>query len=167
MNTRNADKETLTPLQRGLEVAIIVAMLLLAGFLVYHQVANTGFFTDQFGWVEMVCLYGPLFLGLASPAVRAFTGQRNPGRPLEAATSLFLAVGSLWLLRVFPFDFTHLADALPEALRFVLAWTPDILGKVILVMQIILGPVSAVVASWKYLSVRSQEPMTPSSRRNS
>jgi hypothetical protein len=159
MNAVNeqTDKEVLTAPQRWVEIIIVVALLLLLGFFAYHQWANTGFFTARFGQLEMLCLYGPLLLALAAPAIRATTGRRNPGRPFEAATSLFLALGSLWLLIVFPFDYSHLADALPGAIHFVLAWVTNDIGKAVLILQVIIGPISAALTAWKYLSIRRRE----------
>jgi len=151
------DPEVLTPSQRWLEIMIVAALLLLFTFLAYHQLANTGFFTARFGSLEMVCLYGPILLATAAPIVRASTGRRNPARPLEAAASLFLAIGSLWLLNVFPFSFVHLADTLPAPVRFVLAWVTDDIGRIPLILQVIIGPISALLTIWKYISIRRRE----------
>ena len=165
--TQNADQEALNTAQRWLEILIIVALLLLFGFFAYHQVTNTGFFTAQFGSVEMVCLYGPIVLAIAAPIVRALTGRRNPARPLEAASSLLTAITAVWFLIVFPFNFAHFADALPGGFRFVLAWVTGDIAKILLVLQIILGPVSACVTIWHYLSLRWREPTTMSHQRTS
>jgi hypothetical protein len=140
-----------------MELLLVGAMLLLGGYLVIHQVTNTGLFTAKFGSLEMLCLYGPILLALVAPMVRALTGHRNPARPFEIATNLFLAIGSLWLLIAFPFSFAHLADALPGGLRFVLAWFTDDVGKVALVLQVIIGPISALLTARKYLSIRGRE----------
>src|SRR3990172_1242516 len=122
------DKDVLSPLARAADVVFIVCLLLLLAFLVYHQQVNTGFFTDKFGTLGMICLYGPLLVGITPLAVHIWTGRRNPARPFEAATSLFLAAGSLWLVSVFPLNYAHLADTLPEGLRFILAWVTDDIG---------------------------------------
>ena len=151
------EKEILSPAQRWLEVTLVIAMLLLLGFLAYHQWANTGFFTAGFGSLEMFCLYGPIIFGVSAPVVRALTGRRNPARPFDAATSLFLAAGSLWLVIAFPFNFSHLADALPGVIRFVLSWITDGIGKALLILQVILGPISAIPTIWKYLSSSRRE----------
>jgi hypothetical protein len=156
-NESKTTNEILGPWQRWLEVAIVVMLLLFLSFLLYHQRANTGFFTAKFGPLEMLCLYGPLLLSLAAPVVRILTGRRNPGRPFEAATSLIVMLGSLWLLIAFPFDFTHLADALPAPLRFILGWVTDDLGRIPLILQIIINPIAALSATWKYLVVRQEE----------
>jgi hypothetical protein len=151
------DKEVLTAGQRWGELISIVAMLLLFGFFAYHQVANTGFFTAKFGALEMFCLYGPILVSLAAPVVRAVSGRRNPARPFDVATYVFLAMAALWFLMVFPFNFSHLADALPGALHFVLAWITNEIGKVVLILQVIIGPISAILTTRKYLSLRRRE----------
>jgi len=160
-------KEVLTTAQRWGEVISVAVMLLVCGFFAYHQVAQTGFFTVKFGAVEMVCLYGPILLSLAAPVVRAGTGRRNPARPFEVVTNVFLAIAALWLLLAFPFNFAHLADALPSAIRFVLAWITNDLGKVVLILQIIVGIIWAFVTTVQYLSVRRREPVYPSSQQSS
>lgn len=151
------EKEVLTTGQRWGELISVVAMLLLFGFFAYHQVANTGFFTAKFGALEMFCLYGPILVSSAAPVVRAVSGRRNPARPLDVATYVFLAMAALWLLMVFPFNFSHLADALPGALHFVLAWITNEIGKVVLILQVIIGPISAILTTRKYLSLRRRE----------
>ena len=151
------DKEVLTTGQRWGELISGVAMLLLFGFFAYHQAAHTGFFTAKFGALEIFCLYGPILVSLAAPVVRAVSGRRNPARPFDVATYVFLAMAALWLLMVFPFNFSHLADALPGALHFVLAWITNEIGKVVLILQVIIGPISAILTTRKYLSLRRRE----------
>jgi hypothetical protein len=132
--------------------------LLLFGFLLYHQLANTGFFTEKFTGLEMLCLYGPLLVGISPLLIRAWIGQRNPARPFDATSSLLLAAGSLWLFTVFPFDYSHLADALPGALRFVLAWVTNDIARIVLVLQVVLGLGSAAVTLWRYFTFQPQQP---------
>jgi hypothetical protein len=151
------NREVLTLGQQVGELISIPVMLLLFAFFVYHQVAHTGFFTARFGPFEMVCFYGPMLLSVAAPLARAVTARRNPGRPFEIATNLFLALAALWLLNVFPFDFTHLADALPTALRYVLAWINDDIGRLILILQVLVGALVTLFTAGKYLAVRWHE----------
>jgi len=164
---KQTEKENLTTSQRWGELVIVVVMLLLFSFFAYHQGANTGFFTAKFGALEMFCLYGPILLSSAAPAVRAGTGRRNLGRPLEVATNVFLAIAALWLLIVFPFNFSHLADILPGAIRFIFAWITNDIGKVVLILQVIVGSISALVTTGKYLSVRRRKPAHPSAQQTS
>jgi len=130
-----------------------IALFILGGFFVTHQLLQTGFFTDRFGPVEMVCLYGPLILSLAAPLARALSGQRNPARPVEVVTHLCAALAGLWLLQVFPFDFIHLADALPAELHFLLAWMSDSVGKLLLLLQVAIGVLAALFTLVTYVMV--------------
>jgi len=140
--------------QRWQEWLLVAAMLLLLTFFVAHQAAGTGFFTEGFGTLEMISLYGPILLTLLAPLYRFLTGERNPARLFEIAANLALMFGSLQLLRVFPFDFTHLADVLPSAFQTVLAWMSDGFGKVILLIQVVIGAVSAIATAVKYVAMR-------------
>jgi hypothetical protein len=151
MTVEPAHKDTLSMAQRWLELSFVAALGLLFGFFVRHQAANTGFFTEKFGIVEMVCLYTPIILAAAAPLIRAFTGHRNPARPFEAASSLFTALTAVWFLLVFPFNFAHFGDVLPTSVRFILTWINDDIGKIPLILQVILGPISAIVTVWQYI----------------
>jgi hypothetical protein len=157
INDKTLDQERLSLPMRVGEVFLAGCMILLFGFFVVHQTQPTGFFTEKFGTLAMFWLYVPLLFGLCAPLIRAWTGHRNPARPFEAATSLFLAVGALWLLSVFPFNFAHLADALPEGLRFLLAWVTNGVGQFVLLLQIIIGVPTALLAMWRYFSFRGHE----------
>ena len=97
-------------------VALIITLLMIA-FFAYNQAANTGFFTPAFGSQAMFFFFGPMVLSMAAPFMRAAIGRRNPARPLEVASNVFGAIAAIWLLTAFPFDFTHLADALPGSGR--------------------------------------------------
>jgi len=70
---------------------------------------------------------------------------------------LLLALGSLWLLLKFPLGYAHLADVLPQALQFAVAWVTDGIAQFILLWQVIIGPVSAGLTMWKYGSITAQE----------
>jgi hypothetical protein len=157
---KREDKEVLSTPERWLELLFVVLILLLLGFFMYHQIANTGFFTSRFGSFEMICLYGPIVLATAAPIVRALTRRRNPARLPEAVTSLLTTLTALWFLIIFPFNFAHFTDALPFEVRFVFSWLNDDIAKIPLVLQIIVGPLSALVTLWRFLTMRWREPST-------
>lgn len=165
MNTRRekSDQEVVATPQRVIDPLVgILATVFLVSFFAYHQLAQTGFFTARFGPFEMLCFYGPIILSLAAPIARAVTGRRNPGRLLQVVTNASLALAALWLLRVFPFDFTHLADALPTTLRFTVSWLTDEIGRIVLLLQVVLGTLVAFVAMITYLAVRVRASVTRS-----
>jgi fumarate reductase subunit D len=160
MQTTHAQQgnEFLSLPQRVVEPIItIVVMMLVIAFFVFHQATNTGFFTAKFGPFEMLCFYGPMIVSLAAPIVRGIRGKRNPGRPFEALTNLCTALAAIWLLIVFPFNFAHLADALPGGMQFFLAWITNGIGRIVLIIQIALGMFAAIVTTAQYLSMRWRE----------
>jgi hypothetical protein len=110
----------------------------------------------------MLCLYVPIALAISAMLVRVWTGQRQPARPLEVLRNLLLGLGSLWLLTVFPFNFTHLADTLPEAMRFVLGWLTNDMGRILLILQIVIGPITALVTAWQYMTLRHRDKLNHS-----
>lgn len=148
-----ANKEYLSIGQRVGEVIGIAAMLVVIAFFINHLRLDTGFFTSAFGPLEMLCLFVPLVLSLTGPIARVVTGRRNPARPFDIATNALLALGSLWLLIVFPFDFTRLADALPSNLQFLLGWVTDWMGKVVLILQVVVGAAMVAITMRLYYVV--------------
>lgn len=131
----------------------IIGMGLMLGFFAYHQVAQTGFFTEKFGPFEMLCVYGPIVLSPTAAIVRAVTGRRNVARPFEVVADICMAFAALWLLLVFPFDFTHFADALPAGLQFTLAWINDFFGRIALMLQVAIGSIAALAYLGTFLVV--------------
>ncbi len=148
------DKEVVSLAQRIAEpIFTVICLGLVLGFFVYHQAAHTGFFTEKFGPFEMLCFYGPIILSPMASFVRAATGRRNAGRPVEVAVNIFVALAALWLLNVFPFDFSHFADALPAGLQVALAWVNDFFGRIALILQAVIGAIAALAYLGTYLYV--------------
>ena len=102
------------------------------------------------GDVVSVWSVGLVARGAARP--RAL-GQRNPARPVEVVTHLCAALAGLWLLRVFPFDFTHVAAVLPADFQFLLAWMSDGIGKFLLLLQVAVGMLAVVFTLGTFLWV--------------
>jgi hypothetical protein len=148
------DEVVMTPARRWVGLYTVGLMLLLLAFFVYHLWKGTGFFTDKFGPMEMIALYAPIVISMAAPIQRAIQGRNNPARPIEAASDLSLAIGSLWLWNHFPFNFAHLADPFPSVMRFAFAWITNDIGRWILLIQVIIGFISAISTIMTYLSVR-------------
>jgi len=149
------NKEILTPSQRWIgAIATVIAMLVLLGFFVSHQQSNTGFFTDKFGSLEMLALYVPILLAFAPPIARAMSGRHNPARPFEVIMNISMAIGSLWLVIVFPFNFAHLTDVLPDTIRFIFSWINNDIGRFVLILQVIISVIVAPLTIFTFFSVR-------------
>ncbi len=149
-----ARKDIMTPSERGGEVGGILVMLLVTAFFAYHQVAGTGFFTPRFGPLEMTLLYGGGVMGVLTSVTRAAIGRRNALRPLEMAGMVLWIAASLWFLTIFPFNFSHLADALPGSLHFLLSWISDDIAKALLVIGSVGGVIGIIYDGILYASVR-------------
>jgi hypothetical protein len=126
-------------------------------FFAYHQLANTGFFSSSYGGLEMILLYGSILFSALAPLTRALTGRRNPARPVETAGNIFFEAAQIWLLILFPFNFSHLSAALPSQLGFLLSWITNDIGRILLVLGIISMPVFASINIRRYLSLRQRE----------
>ncbi|MCA9905794.1 MAG: hypothetical protein KC547_18185 [Anaerolineae bacterium] len=140
--------------QRVGEMFAVAGLLLLASFFILHQTRATGFFTDKFGTPEMFLFYAPLLFSLLDALVQVVTGDRHLARPFQALSGLLMGLAALWFLINFPFEFAHLPDVLPEGLRFLLAWITNDLAKIPLVIQLIVGPITALVALWRFFFSR-------------
>jgi uncharacterized membrane protein YbaN (DUF454 family) len=54
------EKDQMKRSERLGEAAVIIALLVMTLFFVYHQILQTGFFTSAFGPSEMVLFYAPV-----------------------------------------------------------------------------------------------------------
>ena len=150
MNIVEQYTDTLNWVQRAGELLVVVSVVLMAGFFILHQSRDTGFFTARFGTLEKILLYSPILFRISFSLTKAVIGHYTPARPFEAATGLLLGVAAVWFLIVFPFDFGHLADVLPRGLRFAVAWVSNEIGKIVLVLQVIAGPIITISALRAY-----------------
>ncbi len=151
---RGRNNEILSIPQRFGEMVSVAVVLLILGFYLYHQFANTGFFTTKFGGWEMFAFYGSVVLSFLPPLARAFIGRRNPVRPLEVFCNIFFAFASLGLLIVFPFNFGHFTAALPDGLRFLLSWVTNDMARAVLLLAFFGGLASAAYNIVRYQSFR-------------
>jgi hypothetical protein len=124
--------------ERVVGIAIVVFSILLVLHFVAHQRQSTGFFTEAFGASEMLMLYGLLILGIISAGLEGVFGLRLYSRLFDGLGGLILAaVCTVWLLVVFPFDFAHFADVMPDYLNFVAGWISNDIARVLMVLGII------------------------------
>jgi hypothetical protein len=124
--------------ERFVGIAIVVFSVLLILYFVAHQRRSTGFFTASFGTPEMVLFYGVLILGIISAGLEGVFGQRFYSRLFDVFGGLILAaVCTIGLLIVFPFEFAHFADVMPDSLSFLVRWISNDIARVLMVLAII------------------------------
>lgn len=130
------------------DIAASIFLLVINGlfglYFIAHQIGSSGFFTSKFSTIEMVMLYGILIYWITT-SVLILIGQKHPSRDLDTYGGLlFTSFAILWLLLVFPFEFTYFADVLPVFLRFLLQWISNEIALVMLVLLFILHLVATV-----------------------
>jgi hypothetical protein len=151
-----AKKDSLPLSERAGEVVGVIFILLVTVFWVVHHTSSTGFFTSKFGPAEAFLFYASLLFGLIPAAGRIIMGRKNMLRPLNILSMVLILAAFVWLLWVFPFDFSHLADVLPEALRFLLQWISDDVARVLMTIAIIGTSIGLIYTTVLYVSVRRE-----------
>jgi hypothetical protein len=117
-----------------LSVAFITICSLFIWLYSAHQTSSSGFFTEKFGIFEMILLYGSLIYWIIT-CTFLLLRLKNPSRNLDSFGGLiFATLGFIWLFIVFPFDFDHFADVLPDGIKFLVNWISDIVARVILAL---------------------------------
>ena len=148
-----AKKDVMRISERAEEVIGILCILILLIFFITHQTSSTGFFTSKFGQVEKFLFYGSLAFGIIPNIGKIIVGRKNPIRPLEAFVALFSFISLVWLLDVFPFDFTYLTDILPEFLRLITMWISNDIAKIFMMIGIVGSFVAALYITALYISI--------------
>lgn len=137
------DKNILTLSERIGEIVGIAFITLIAAYFAYLQAANTGFMTSKFGFEEEVLFYGSFAIAIVASGARSIIGRRDRARPFEIVSNVFTAFAALFFLRVFPFDFAHIADPFPSFTQVIFSWNPNIFGWAV----ILLIAVATIVAT--------------------
>ena len=153
---REAKKDVLPSSERFGNVIGVLAILLITLYFVVHQMSSTGFFTSKFGQAESLLFYVALLFGVISAAAKGVVGRKNVLRPLDLLGWVLWSVAGVWLFVVFPFDFSHFADVLPDFLRFLLLWISNDVARVFLAIAIIASPVVLVYTALLYVFVRRE-----------
>lgn len=138
-------------------VAIVVVSALLIAIFAAHQTGSTGFFTSTFGTLETVMLYGSLVAWIITGSLDGIFRQRLLSRLFDVFGGiLFITISLVWLLVVFPFEFSFFADVFPEFLKFLVQWISNDIARGIMVVGAILLCVGGVYSpiAYKFVKVK-------------
>jgi fumarate reductase subunit D len=137
--------------ERIVGIGIVVFCILMIIFFRTHQLHETGFFTIEFGPLEMLFFYGFWIFWITTAALEAILTQRLLSRIVDTFGGIIFATISLSiLLFLFPFNFVHLTDVLPESIRFLLKWISNDIARVIMLILIILHLFAAIYSPFAY-----------------
>ena len=137
--------------ERIFGIAIVVFCVLMIIYFGAHQIQTTGFFTLKFGAFEMFLFYGFWIFWITTACLEALLNQRLLSRIVDTFGGLIFASISIALLLIlFPYEFIHLADVLPEFIRFLVQWISNDIARVIMVLLIIVHLAAAIYSPFAY-----------------
>lgn len=140
---------------RVTSVAFLVIGALGMLYLVTHQMGSTGFFTEKFGTLEVLILYGYLSQVIISGTLYGLLGRKHLALLFYVFGGLIIAViTNVWLYVVFPFEFTYFADVLPDFLRFLVHWISNDIARMLIVLNIIVHLLGEVYVAILYVYIR-------------
>jgi hypothetical protein len=151
-----AKKDIISFSERVGNIVGVVIGLLFVLYFVALQTGLTGFFTSEFGTLEALLFYGSIIFGIVTAAFRGLFGRKNLARLFDIFEAVFAAVAITWLFVIFPFDFGHLADLLPDFLRFLLLWISNDVARVLMILGIIVTLIMAIYNAIFYVLVRRE-----------
>ena len=144
-------KKSLPRNERVFGIGIVIFCILMIFFFWAHQTQSTGFFTSKFGSLEMVLFYGFWLFWISTASLEAIFSQRLLSRIDDTFGGLIFATISIALLLIlFPFEFSHLSDVLPESIRFLVQWISNDIARVIMVLLVIAHLAAAIYSPFAY-----------------
>ena len=124
-------------------------------YLVSHQIWSTGFFTTKFGPIEMIMLYGSWISLSISSGLEGILGKRLLSRLFDTFGGIiYIAVATVWLIIVFPFNFTYFANVLPDFLRFLVQWISNDVARILMALYAIVMGIAAIYSPIAYKFIR-------------
>lgn len=103
-------------------------------FYASHQINTTGFFTEEFGIMEQIMLYGSFVTWIITASMEGIFKRKHLSRLFDLYGGMeFLSISTIWLLIIFPFDFTYFHQILPKFLQFSVRWISNIVAIIIMI----------------------------------
>ena len=151
LRAKTAAEEPLPRNERVFGIGIVIVSVLMILFFSAHQTQSTGFFTSKFKALEMLFLYGFWIFWITTAGLESILSQRLLSRIVDTFGGVIFATISIALLLViFPFDFSHLADVLPESIRFLVQWISNDIAWAIMLVLMILHLLAAIYCPFAY-----------------
>ena len=148
---KTAAEEPLPRNERVFGIGIVFFSILMIILFIIHQMNSTGFFTSEFGAFEMLFFYGFWIFWISTASLESIFNQRLLSRIDDTFGGIIFATISLAiLLLIFPFEFSHLSDALPESIRFLAQWISNDIAWVIILILMIFHLLAAIYCPFAY-----------------
>jgi len=157
---REAKKDVLSKPDRWGNIVGIIAIMVFLVFFMVHVTSQTGFFTAGFGIGAAALFFGANAWGMIAPAVKMTKGRKSPSKPFEIIGSILMFITLLYFLAAFTFDFTHLADPLPDFLKWIVQWISDDFAKNVMALAsiVMIFVIPFQIVSYKFLKIELAKP---------
>jgi hypothetical protein len=139
----------------GQIIGLICGVLFAIYFAMLYN-SGSGFFDQDFSTADALLFFGIAFLGILPGLAKLLRGRKNVTRPLEVVLAIFTLIALAWFLYSFPFDFSHLADSLPQSLQFAVSWIDDGIAKILMMFALVVNIVIIPYTALLYLAVRRE-----------
>jgi len=137
-------------------IILVIVSVLIMLYFVTHQMWSTGFFTSNFSPLEVFFLYGSLIFWIITCSLDGVFSQRFFSRLLDAFGGvIFVTIGLVWLLLVFPFEFAYFGNVLPDFLRFLVQWISNDIAREIMILGIVVLVIAAIYCpiGYKFVNI--------------
>lgn len=156
LGKREARKDRIVGSNLFGEIVAALFISTLLWFFIAHKLEETGFYTDDFGALEMSLMYSSGAFAVLLAVLRILVRRRNILRPLDVASFLLFSIAHAVLLISFPFNFDHVTAVLPGALEWTVGWISEPIGKLLLALGLVGGLIGAVFTLLIYLGARKE-----------
>jgi len=160
---KEAKKDRIPNAERYGQIIGIVFIIIFISFFALHQTRDTGFFTEDFGSLAAIIFYAFAAYGIIPAIVKILTGRKNIGRGFDIIGGVIFLIAAVYLLYIFPFDFSHVAEPLPHSLEFLISWISDTFIRVVfsigIVIMLVVTPYNSIIF-W-HVRRKLSEPQIP------
>ena len=157
---KEAKKDVLKRSDRWGGLIGMIGIVIVLIFFASHLASRTGFFTVDFGAASAILFFGASAWGLIASGIRFVTGKKSPAKPFDIIGSVIVFISLLYFLASFQFNFSHIADVLPDFLKWALQWITDDFAKGLMVLAtvVLLFVIPYQVVSYRYLRIEMSKP---------
>jgi hypothetical protein len=133
----------------------VILTLCAFGFYYAHQTWSTGFFTTGFSSGLAILLYVSVLYLIVNATAKLVTGRQSTLALIELVGALLTGIATVCLFVVFPFNFAHVGDVLPNQLQFLLSWVTNDIGRILYGVAVLGSVIAILVDSAKLMTARN------------
>jgi hypothetical protein len=151
-------KKPIPTSERVWSVIFFVVSITMLIYLASLQIEGSNFYTDKFGMLEMLGQYGFWLVWVITAGLEGVLGRRFESRVFDIFGGiLFATVATLWLVIVFPYDFSYFTDLMPDLIKPLFDWINNEIGRLILFLVFIFHLVAIFISPFAYKFIGKED----------